>query len=549
MRVAPEKVVRPPVQSMDVDPMDVLNNAAYKTLAENDLICNKYLVEDVREIDTMPGMWGTTQSLLLKCVTGPMLCYLCCTLDFFTVTEGNVRAATHSDGRYIFFGPGIHVRNKLYYQLAGNERSLVSGAIIHGTKALVTVTQGLVGLAFDQGHPVLLPPGLHQWDNPTLKFEKIIDLSSSLIKIGPYTLVTVDQGYAAITQDNGKQKVLDGGMAYMLTHQNWKFISFLSMKIQVDTIASTTVTTGDNIGLSIKANVTWQVEDPVAVAATTVDNAHASKADDPDGLKSVRSDVIRQVVSSLAYMVGGIQFGARGQAGLVNRTAHGLSDDSCMTAGSCGIQVGVAIESEQRSCGRKALFDPCKLETCVEHANAICVRYGVNILSINLVEATPVDADLVEIIASAAIASATAEQSARTAQGEANVVLIQSRVQAAKAEAEAEAMMIQVRAGAEAVKIAATAAAEAEKIKAEADSVSERMRGQGARDAGKMMEESDAAVAMAKLKIAYAPLSSPSTFYFGLNKTCNLGSAILGKTFADHNTTRGVGSVAEEDCN
>ena len=54
--------------------------------------------------------------------------------------------------------------------------------------------QGEIGLAFDRGQPVLFPPGLHQWNSPTLRFRKCIDLNSGVIQLGPYTLLTVDEG-------------------------------------------------------------------------------------------------------------------------------------------------------------------------------------------------------------------------------------------------------------------------------------------------------------------------------------------------------------------
>ena len=56
------------------------------------------------------------------------------------------------------------------------------------------VPQGQIGLAFDRGQPVLFPPGLHQWDSQTLKFEKCTDLCQPVIEMGPYTLLTVDEG-------------------------------------------------------------------------------------------------------------------------------------------------------------------------------------------------------------------------------------------------------------------------------------------------------------------------------------------------------------------
>ena len=40
--------------------------------------------------------------------------------------------------------------------------------------------------------------------------------------------------YAAVTQNNGQQEILDGGKTYMLTHRNWRFEKFLTCKIQTN---------------------------------------------------------------------------------------------------------------------------------------------------------------------------------------------------------------------------------------------------------------------------------------------------------------------------
>ena len=89
--------------------------------------------------------------------------------------------------------------------------------IQHGDLGILTVEQGFVGLAFDNGQPVLLPPGLHQWKSDTLKFRRMIDLQDHCISLGPYTLLTVDEGYAAVTQNNGKQIILPGGECGAMT--------------------------------------------------------------------------------------------------------------------------------------------------------------------------------------------------------------------------------------------------------------------------------------------------------------------------------------------
>mgnify|MGYP006960689549 CR=1 FL=1 len=75
----------------------------------------------------------------------------------------------------------------------------------------------------DNGQPVLLPPGIHVWKSDSLYYEQAVPLNDHVIKLGPYTILTVDQGYSAVTQNNGKQMVLEGGHTHFLNHKNCKF--------------------------------------------------------------------------------------------------------------------------------------------------------------------------------------------------------------------------------------------------------------------------------------------------------------------------------------
>merc|ERR1719194_271143 len=109
----------------------------------------------------------------------------------------------------------------------------------------------------DQGQPLLFPPGIHVWESETVMYDKQVALDESLIKLGPYTLLTVDEGYAAVTQNNGKQHILPGGETHMLTHRNWKFEKFMTQKIQTYDLKQITATTGDNVVLETSANVNW----------------------------------------------------------------------------------------------------------------------------------------------------------------------------------------------------------------------------------------------------------------------------------------------------
>merc|ERR1711977_409787 len=84
------------------------------------------------------------------------------------------------------------------------------------------VPNGHIRLAEDgEGNFMIFGPGGHFVRN-------------TFIKLGPLTIITVDEGYSAITQNNGEQMVLPGGKTHLLNHRNWKFEKFMTEKIQTD---------------------------------------------------------------------------------------------------------------------------------------------------------------------------------------------------------------------------------------------------------------------------------------------------------------------------
>jgi hypothetical protein len=74
--------------------------------------------------------------------------------------------------------------------------------------------------------------------------------------MGPLTLVTVDEGYAAVTENNGKQKIFDGGETYLVNHRNWKFRDSVSYKMQSNIMQQIRATSADNnVLMSVNATV------------------------------------------------------------------------------------------------------------------------------------------------------------------------------------------------------------------------------------------------------------------------------------------------------
>lgn len=111
-----------------------------------------------------------------------------------TVPPGHVCCFIDSENNYLFSKPGVHNIRDPFLRQIGQPFSVQQSAVTHGNRTVVTVPQGKLGFAQDMGQPVLLPPGLHSWTSETLQFERILNLDEHVIVIGPYTLLTVDEG-------------------------------------------------------------------------------------------------------------------------------------------------------------------------------------------------------------------------------------------------------------------------------------------------------------------------------------------------------------------
>ena len=98
------------------------------------------------------------------------------------------------------------------------------------------------------------------------------------------------------------------------------------------------------------------------------------------------------------------------------------------------MQVGQAVsggKSAQSSTPQQndssLLFDIDKLSDAVLHANEMTQRYGVDVLSINIISAKPESASLMESLAKGAVAAAEAQQLETTARGHAKAATIRAR--------------------------------------------------------------------------------------------------------------------------
>jgi len=184
-----------------------------------------------------------------------------------------------------------------------------------------------------------------------------------------------------------------------------------------------------------------------------------------EDISNIRDNVLTQCMASLAAFVGSLRY---------SDTVHVQAAHDTTPA------IGMA--------GAASLFDSSKLTTAVGHANSVCSRFGVEIISINIISATPVDKDLSESLTRGATAVAEAERAETAAAGVAKAMMVQARAEA-----------------------------DAARIKAQADADAERIRAQGAMDAAQTLEKSNIAVELAKISKTGEALDQKTTFFFGGN--------------------------------
>jgi len=458
---------------------------AYDVLRMAGLLVTEFRKQGMHELDIMPPNTTSSQNIAARafsCLFPPLAgCILYNTYHIeITVPAGHVQKLVDDQGLYHLAGPGMHNITSFFWKRVGSPVPL-RGHIKHGDRTIVVVDQGFVGYASDNGQPVLLPPGIHQWRSQTLDFIKYIDLEDHIIPIGPFTLLTVDEGYSAVTQNNGRQVILPGGQVHFLNHRNWKFEKFMTLKVQTDDLERIQATSADNIAMQVTSTVTWKISDVETAAIMAAETmAQSGKSSDNVGdIVKLRKDVLKQAVASLAAFIGSVNY---------SDSFHVAAAAQASATTTLGAPVnGTSIHS-----GENPMFDLARMTSAVENANKVTSTYGIEIMSINIISANPIDSNLTRALASGAVASAEALQAETAARGNAKAAIID-------AEARSEAMRIDAETQALATKISSQASADAMLVEARAAAESERVRAEGSKEAADLLASNSVAVELAKM--------------------------------------------------
>jgi len=487
---------------------------AYKVLRRHHLLNSNFSVPHVSEDGHELGAKIGTSSPVKNALLNFFCCPFACCFKTFTTKQGQIQLVEDGRGNFLFYGAGVHMILDPFYTVNRQGRDFgdsKQGPILHGDRTIVVVEQGLIGFALDKGQPVLLPPGLHQWKSATMEFVKCYDLNNNVIRMGPLTLVTVDEGYAAVTEDNGMQKILEGGDTYLLTHRNWKFQKYITQKIQSNNLQRIQATSADNVLMAVDATVIWRIEEVATAARMSADTIQKDGKDsvsDLGDIKKLSNDVLKQSEASLAAFIGAVNYSD------TFNVAAAVQNNPPMDVMIAEATVSLGGEEETKSSDPTGpaphaskvspLFDPLGLKSVVGHANDITKSYGVKIISINVVAAVPADPQLMNSLAQGAVAAAEAQKYETVARGRAS-----------------------------AAQIEASGAAEANIISAKGDAAAELLRAEGARKAADLVSGNDLAVKTQLIdKTGVAIKGAKATMFFGADAS-NLGEVMTQTAVAN----------------
>ncbi len=151
------------------------------------------------------------------------------------------------------------------------------------------IKQGEIGLRRNsRGEMILLPPGRHSnfpWETYPVKPQS---LSKKEIHLGPYKIISVETGYIAKTFNQGKLEILTEGQ-HLLNDASHVFDSFVAVKQETKKLEAVTAYTSDNVGLTLHADVRYQIENP--------EEAIRQIDDIDNSIKEIAEISISQIVS------------------------------------------------------------------------------------------------------------------------------------------------------------------------------------------------------------------------------------------------------------
>lgn len=203
------------------------------------------------------------------------------TLGLHLIAEGEIGLCLNN-GSPEFLSPGG--RHTLWSPFRKFEGTcpLTNKIIRLGPIQIITIDQGEIGLSKRNGANIILErPGRYILQSPHV-FEKTVQMNQRYIELGTHRRITVPEGFVAIAFDNGKQFIISPDETksgpYVTDSPTFSFDpnkGFQSTKIKEIKLETLTVNTKENIAARVDGVIRYHVADPKR-AFFGVEDVHAA---------------------------------------------------------------------------------------------------------------------------------------------------------------------------------------------------------------------------------------------------------------------------------
>mmetsp|Transcript_22584 Transcript_22584/g.53390 ORF Transcript_22584/g.53390 Transcript_22584/m.53390 type:complete len:883 (+) Transcript_22584:475-3123(+) len=460
-------------------------------------------------------------------------------IHILNVVKGLI-AKANVDNSPRLYGEGLHIIESPNFFYRGMEHITSDNLCIsHGTITILQVPRGKIALLWNKNEPIFLDkPGLYEWNDNNVHFCEFVDASERFIELGSKKVIQVYTGEVGITYDEGQLKILKNGRHVIdsSTHFFERFLSTKQRSIRLITYnASHKIAKSQDNRTSKKAsrddqpkptsskwNFNMDEEADLLVCETKDLVKVGVRADvfysivDPDKcIQTLNTDELEDLVreTAVATLTNIIRSTALNQIAQSRQISASVSPDSTLATAENVTALddnGFPIEGVSDADNGAAaaavsyFFDRAHDEFMTKLHEDFVTRYGVDIANIRMESFKIMDTELASEISQNCLTTAHVENQLSNLQGQ-NLIATQKeqtaadckkikalaeakalsvtadaenkrRIDAAKADAEAKKLQLITEAQALADSIVLKAEAEAQAIKMKAAAEAERAK-------------------------------------------------------------------------
>jgi regulator of protease activity HflC (stomatin/prohibitin superfamily) len=422
-------------------------------------------------------------------------------------------------------GEGVHVYDSQTFQYDG-VKSELSPSIVHGTISRFRVCKGEVGLCWRAAEPLLVEkPGTYMVNSSTFKFVEVKDVTTKDIRLGSKKIITVYSGEVGISYAAGRLEILPPGrhVIEMADHLFDDFLSTQQQALRLVTLREGKTggreqdlllcDTKDMVQIGLRADVFFKISDPEK-AITTV------------GRQGIEELVMETSVATLTNIMRSTSLHDIATSALPTAISEVAASEDVMQAQALGQPCAQLFFDKAHDQFLSKLHDDFQSRYGLEITNIRIEQFKImdaglaNSISQQALNTAQTENKLANLEGQLQIATQEQEREKRVVQirseTEANQKKIQADSQITSAEAEGRAQAVRAEAEANEVRIRAEAEASAMKIRAqatiaeaEAAAASTKIRAEASISEAKAMAESTRLKASAEAERASLLASTP----------------------------------------